>query len=80
MPYVMLQGIRKKAKQREERLAAMEAEAGMVTGKVVGSARRASSNTNRARTSGGERGTGSGRTNRGGGGSERSSSSGCVSL
>lgn len=61
MPYVMLQGIRKKAKQRAERQAAMEAEAGVVTGKVVGSARRASSNANRASRSGGERGAGSGR-------------------
>lgn len=66
MPYTMLQGIRKKAKQREERRAAMEAEAGVVTGRVVGSARRASAQTNRRRSGDGGR---SG--DRGGGGSSR---------
>ncbi|CAN0113515.1 unnamed protein product, partial [Scytosiphon promiscuus] len=46
MPYVMLQGLRKKAKQREEQREAMEAEAGVVTGNA-GSARRKSAQTDR---------------------------------
>lgn len=71
MPYVMLQGIRKKAKQREERREGMEAEAGVITGKAVGSARRASAATNRARGGGGQRGSDSSR-----GGNGRSSSAG----
>lgn len=75
MPYVMLQGIRKKAKQREERREGMEAEAGVITGKAVGSARRASAATNRARGGGGQRGSDSSR-----GGNGRSSSAGCVSF
>ena len=61
----MLQGLRKKAKQREERREAMEAEAGVVTGRVS-SARRKSTQTPRGR---------GGRSGGGGGGSDRGGSS-----
>lgn len=48
MPYVMLQGLRKKAKQREEHREAMEAEAGVITGNA-GSARSKSAQMSRGR-------------------------------
>ncbi|CAM9928933.1 unnamed protein product [Ascophyllum nodosum] len=54
MPYVMLQGVRKKAKQRQERREAMEAEAGLVTG-TSRSVRRKSAQTPRGRSGGGGR-------------------------
>lgn len=56
MPYVMLQGIRKKAKQREERREAMEAESGIVTGKVDGSDQRRSKQAASGRSHGSGRG------------------------
>ncbi|CBJ27172.1 hypothetical protein Esi_0058_0057 [Ectocarpus siliculosus] len=69
MPYVMLQGLRKKAKQREERREAMEAEAGVVTGNA-GSARRKSAQTSRGR-GGGSGGSSRGGVSERGGGSSR---------
>lgn len=51
MPYVMLQGIRKKAKQRQEQREAMEAEAGLVTG-TRKSERRKSGQASRKRSGG----------------------------
>lgn len=64
MPYLMLQGLRKKAKQREELREAMEAEAGVITGNA-GSARRKSAQTPRGR-SGGNSGGNSGGMESGG--------------
>lgn len=61
MPYVMLQGIRKKAKQREERREAMEAESGIVTGKADGFDRRKSKQTTSGRSSNGSSGRGAAR-------------------
>lgn len=76
MPYTMLMGLRKKAKQREEQREAMEAEAGVVTGNA-GSARRKSAQTPRGRGGGGGRGGIGG--GKGGGGSDRGGgSSRCV--
>lgn len=66
MPYIMLQGLRKKAKERAEHREAMEAAAGVVTGNA-GSARRKSAQTPR-------RGGGGGGGGRGGGGGARSGS------
>lgn len=74
MPYVMLQGLRKKAKQREEQREAMEAEAGVITGNA-GSARRKSAQTSRGRGGGGG---GSGGGSRGGGNDRGGGSSRCV--
>lgn len=68
MPYVMLQGLRKKAKQRQQHREAMEAEAGVVTGNA-GSSRRKSAQTPRGRGGGG--GSGGGRSR---GGNDRGSS------
>ncbi|CAM9363729.1 unnamed protein product [Ectocarpus sp. 13 AM-2016] len=68
MPYVMLQGLRKKAKQREERREAMEAEAGVITGNA-GSARRKSAQTSRGRGGGGGGSSRGGGSERGGGSS-----------
>ena len=73
MPYVMLMGLRKKAKQREEQREAMEAEAGIVAGNA-GSARRKSAQTPRGRGGGGRGGGGS----RGGGSDRGGSGSRCV--
>lgn len=63
---MMLQGLRKKAKQREEQREAMEAEAGVVTGNA-GSARRKSAQMSRS----GRRAGGGGGGGRGGGGGDR---------